>query len=195
MGGPEPPTEGLGGVGGAEALDRVPEEGFPCRLAASEAALLGLAGVRVRISSKVCTMCTNSRLPAPPAYFTQRRSFRKAGADHQARSAGAWGGGGLRARGPAAAVVGTGGAGCVQAAGGTRSSLGLVEGGRRGHGTAVAGIAAPGGAGAAVAWAGGGGCVPVARGRGSSVLLVGGEGRGHGKAVACVAAPGERVRR
>ena len=37
-------------------------------------------------------MCTPSRLPAPPAHFDQRRSSCKAGADHQARWAGAWGG-------------------------------------------------------------------------------------------------------
>ena len=55
---------------------------------ASGAASLGSAGVRVRTSSKVCTMCTPSRLPAPPADFTQRQSSCKAGADHQARWAG-----------------------------------------------------------------------------------------------------------
>ena len=46
MGGLEPLAEGLGGVGGAEALDRVAEEGLPCRLRmmASGAALLGSAG-------------------------------------------------------------------------------------------------------------------------------------------------------
>ena len=60
---------------------------------ASGAALLGSAGVRVRTSSKVCTMCTPSRLLTPPAHFTQQRSSCKAGADHQARWAGAWGGG------------------------------------------------------------------------------------------------------
>ena len=32
MGGLEPLAEGLGGVGGAEALDRIAEEGRPCRL-------------------------------------------------------------------------------------------------------------------------------------------------------------------
>ena len=37
-------------------------------------------------------MCTPSRFPAPPAHFTQRRSFRRAGGDHQARWAGARGG-------------------------------------------------------------------------------------------------------
>ena len=62
-----------------------------CGMAASGAASLGLAGVRVRIFSKMCTMCTRSCLPAPPAHFTQRWSSRKAGADHQARWAEAWG--------------------------------------------------------------------------------------------------------
>ena len=65
---------GFRGSGGAEALDRVPKEGFPC------------------LSSKVCTMCTPSCLPAPPAHFTQQRSSRRAGVDHQARWAAAWGG-------------------------------------------------------------------------------------------------------
>ena len=46
------------------------------------------------ISSNTCTMCTLSRLPAPAAHFTQRQNSRKAGADNQARWAGAWGGGG-----------------------------------------------------------------------------------------------------
>ena len=63
-------------------------------MTASGAASLGLAGVRVRIYSKVCTMCTPSRFPTPPAHFTMRRSSCKAGADHQAKWAGAWEGGG-----------------------------------------------------------------------------------------------------
>ena len=58
----------------------------------SGAASLGFAAVRVRTSSKVCTMCTPSCLPAPQAHFTQRRSSCKARADHQARWVGAWGG-------------------------------------------------------------------------------------------------------
>ena len=60
-----------------------------CGIATSGAASLGLAGVPVRISSKVCTMCTPSRLPPPPAIFTLRRSSRKVGADQQAGWAGA----------------------------------------------------------------------------------------------------------
>ena len=87
VGGLEPLAEGLGGVGGAEALDRI-----ACGMMASGAASLGSAGVRVRTSSKVCPMCTPSRLPAPPAHFTQRQSSCKAGADHQARWVGAPGG-------------------------------------------------------------------------------------------------------
>ena len=35
-------------------------------------------------------MCTPSRLPAPPAHFTQQQSSCKAGANHQVRWAGAW---------------------------------------------------------------------------------------------------------
>ena len=93
VGGLELLAESSGAVGGAEALDRVPEEGLPCRLRHNglRAASLGSAGVRVRTSSKVFTMCTPSRLPAPPAHFTQRRSSCQAGADHQVRWAGAWG--------------------------------------------------------------------------------------------------------
>ena len=61
-------------------------------MTASGAALLGLAGVRMRISLKVCIMCTSSRRPAPLAHFTERPSSQKAGADNQARWAGARGG-------------------------------------------------------------------------------------------------------
>ena len=94
VGGLEPPAEGFWGVGGAEALHNVPEEGFhaACGMAAPRAAPFGLAGMRVRFSWKVSTMCTPSRLPAPPAHFTQRRSSCRAGADHNARWAGDWGG-------------------------------------------------------------------------------------------------------
>ena len=46
----------------------------------------------MRTTLKICTVCTSSRLAAPPAHSTQRRSSCKAGADNQARWAGAWGG-------------------------------------------------------------------------------------------------------
>ena len=96
VGGLEPLAEGSGGVGGAEALDRVARRAphAACGMVASRAASLGFPGVRARISLKVCTMCTPSRLPAPSANFTQHRSSCKAGADRQARWAGAWGVGG-----------------------------------------------------------------------------------------------------
>ena len=90
----EPLAEGLGVVGGRRpwTASRRRTSHTACGMMASGAASFGSAGVRVRISSKVCTMCTPSCLPAPPAHFTQRRSSCKAGADHQARWAGALGG-------------------------------------------------------------------------------------------------------
>ena len=97
VGGLEPPAEGFGGVGGRSPwiASRRRASHAACSMAASGAASLGFAGMRVRISSKVCTMCTPSRLPASPAHFTQRRSSRRVGADHQVRWAGAWRGVGL----------------------------------------------------------------------------------------------------
>ena len=91
VGGLEPLAEGFGGVGGPEALDRVAEEGLPCRLRHDglRGDLVGVGGSAGAHLPKVCTMCTPSRLPAPPAHFTQRRSSSKAGADHQERWAGA----------------------------------------------------------------------------------------------------------
>ena len=84
----------LGGVGGAEALaaSRRRASHAACGMMVSGAASLGFAGVRVRTSSKVCTVCTPLCLPAPPAHFTQRRSSCRAEGDHQARWAGARGG-------------------------------------------------------------------------------------------------------
>ena len=95
VGGLEPLAEGLGGVGGGRrpwTASRRRASHAACSMMASGAASLESAEVGVRTSSKVCTMCTPSRLPAPPAHFTQWRSSCKAGADHQARWAGAWGG-------------------------------------------------------------------------------------------------------
>ena len=205
MGGLEPLAEGLGGVGGAEALDRIAEEGLLCRLwhDGLRGASFGSVGVRVRTSSKVCSMCTPSCLPAPPAHFTQRRSSYKVGADHEARCAGAWGGEGSMpgvlergggGRGPAvlaglavpggagAAVAGAGGGGWVRVEGGT--------GGGGGHGAAVARLVASGGAGVVAAGTGGGGWVWAAGGTGSPAGPVGGGGGGRGAAVACLAASG-----
>ena len=61
---------------------------------ASGTALLGSAGVRVRTSSKVCTMCTPSRLPAPPAHFTEQRRSCKARGGPPGEVGGGLGGGG-----------------------------------------------------------------------------------------------------
>ena len=95
VGGLEPLAEGFGGcLGGRRpwTASRRRASHAACGMMASGAASLRSAEVRVRTSSKVCSMCTPSRLPAPPAHFTQRRSSCNAGADHQARCAGAWGG-------------------------------------------------------------------------------------------------------
>ena len=94
VGGLEPLAEGLGGVGGRRpwTAPRRRASHAVCGMVASGAASLGWTGVRVRIYSKMCTVCTPSHLPAPPAHFIQRRSSRNAGADNQARWAGAWGG-------------------------------------------------------------------------------------------------------
>ena len=76
--------------------------------------------------------------------------------------------------GAKAAVAGAWGGGCVRAARGTGRSVGLMGGGGRGQGTAVACSAAPGGAGAAVEGAGAGGRMGTAGGTGCGVLLAGG---------------------
>ena len=94
LGGLEPLAEGLGGVGGAEAVDRIAEEGLPCRLwhAGLQGGLVGVGGgAGAHLLEGMHQKCTPSCLPAPPAHFTQRRSSCKAGADHQARWAEAWG--------------------------------------------------------------------------------------------------------
>ena len=87
LGGLEPLAEGLGDVRGAKAwtATRRRASHAVCAVMASGAASLGSAGLRVRTSWKKCTMCTPSRLPAPPTHFTQRRSSCNAWADHQAR--------------------------------------------------------------------------------------------------------------
>ena len=94
VGGLEPLAEGLGGVGGADALDRVAEEGLPCRLPHDglRGGLVGVgggAGAHLLEGVHHVHPFSPSR---PPVQITQRRSSCKAGADHQARWAGAWGG-------------------------------------------------------------------------------------------------------
>ena len=174
VGGLEPLAEGLGGVGGAEALDRIAEEGLPCRLWHD-----GLRGGLVRVGGGAGAHplegmhhvhpIVPSRSPGPlhPAVELLQSGGRPPG-----EVGGGLGGGGVRARGtgaagggrgPAvvvgvavprgagAAVAGAGVGGRVRAEGGT--------GGGGGHGAAVARLVASGGAGVVVAGAWGGGWV------------------------------------
>ena len=140
----EPLAEGLRGVGGAEALDPVAEEGPPCRLRHDglRGRLVGVgegAGAHLLEDVHHVHPFLPSRSPGPlhPAAELLQSRGRPPGEV----GGGPGGGGGLRARGPGAA------------------------GG--GHGPAVvAGLAVPGGAGAAVAGAGGGGRVQAEGGNG-----------------------------
>ena len=94
MGGLEPLAEGLGVVGGAKSLDRVAEEGLPCRLRHDglRGGLVGVGGVAgadlLEGVHHVHPFSPSSSL----AHFTQQRSSCKAGADHQARWVGTMGG-------------------------------------------------------------------------------------------------------
>ena len=182
-GGLEPLPEGRGDVGGAEALDRVPQEGFPCHLrhGGFRGSLVGVgggAGAHLLEGVHYVHPFSPFRSPGPlhPAAELPQGGGRPPG-----KVGGGLVGGGLRARGSGAAVAGARGGGCVRAARGTGSSVLFVGG--HGHGTAVAGVAAPRGAAAALVGTGGGGCVRAARGRGNSVLFVGGGGHGHERAV------------
>ena len=67
VGGPEPLAKGLRGVGGARPWTTSWRRAYytACGMVASRGALLGLAGVRVRNSLTVCTVCIPSRLPGP----------------------------------------------------------------------------------------------------------------------------------
>ena len=94
VGGLEPLAEGSGGVGGAEALDRVPGEGLPCRLRHDglRAGLVEVgrgAGADLLKGLHHVHPFSPSRSPSP---LHPAASSCKAGADHQGRSAGAWGG-------------------------------------------------------------------------------------------------------
>ena len=94
VGGLEPLAEGFGGVGGAEALDRVAEEGLPCRLRHDglRGGYVGVGGgAGAHLLEGVHHMHPFS-FSRSPGLFTQRRGSCKAGADHQAKWAGAWGG-------------------------------------------------------------------------------------------------------
>ena len=128
VGGLEPLAEGLRGVGGAEALDRIAEEGLLCRLwhDGLRGGLVGVgrgAGAHLLEGMHYVHPIVPSRSPGPlhPAAELLQSGGRPPG-----EVGGGLGGGGVRARGPRAA------------------------GGGRGP-AVVAGVAVPGGAGAAVA--------------------------------------------
>ena len=178
----EPLAESWGGVGGAEALDRIAEDGLSCCLRHDglQGGLVGVgggAGAHFLEGVHHVHPFPPSRSPGPrhPAAELLQSGGRPPG-----EVGGGRGGGGVRARGPGAAgggrgpavvaglavpggagatVAGAGGGGRVRAEGGT--------GGGGGHGAAVARLMAPGGAGVVVAGAGGGGWVWAAEERGA----------------------------
>ena len=128
VGGLEPPAEGLGGVGGAEALDRIAEEGLPCRLRHDglRGGLIGVcggAGAHLLEGMHRVHPSVPSRSPGP---FHPAAELLQSGGRPPGEVGGGPGGGGVRAWGPGAA------------------------GGRCGP-AVVAGVAVPGGAGAAAA--------------------------------------------
>ena len=205
VGGLEPLAEGLGGVGGAEALDRIAEEGLPCRLRhdglwGGLVGVCGGAGAHLLEGMHHVHPFSPSRSSGPlhPAAELLQSGGRPPG-----EVGGGPGGGGVRARGRGAAgggrgpavvagvaVPGGAGAAAAGAGGGGRVRAEGGAGGGGGHGAAVARPVASGGAGVVVAGAGGGGWVRVAGGTGSPAGRVGGGGGGRGEAVACLAASG-----
>ena len=197
VGGLEPLAEGLGGVGGAEALDRIAEEGLPCRLrhAGLRGGLVGVcggAGAHLLEGMHHVHPFVPSRSPGP---FHAAAELLQSGGRPPGEVGGGPGGGGVRVRGPGAAggrrgpavvagmaVPGGAGAAAAGAGGGGRVRAEGGAGGGGGHGAAVARSVASGGAGVVVAGAGGGGWVRVAGGTGSPAGRVGGEGGGRGAA-------------
>ena len=159
-----------GVLGAAEALDRNPEEGFPCRL--RHGSLKGcLVGVRGGAGEDFLKgvghvhPLTPSRSPGPllPAV-----ELLQGGGRPPREVGGGQGRRGLPARSPRAAVAGAWGGGCVSVARGTGSAVLFLGGGGRGHGTAVARVVALGGAGTAEAgpW----GVLAAPRGAGATRL-------------------------
>ena len=205
VGGLEPLAEGLGGVGGAEALDRIAEEGLPCRLRHDglRGGLVGVcggAGAHLLEGMHHVHPFVPSRSSGP---FHPAAEPLQSGGRPPGEVGGGPGGGGVRARGPGAAgerrgpavvagvaVPGGAGAAAAGAGGGGRVRAEGGAGGGGGRGAAVARSVASGGAGVVVAGAGGGGWVRVAGGTGSPAGRVGGGGGGRGAAVACLAASG-----
>ena len=171
----KPPPEGFRGVGGADSLDSVPEEGCPCRLrhGGIRGGLVGAGGDAgadllegLDHVHPLTPSCSPGRLH--PAAELPQGGYRPPG-----ETGGGKGGGGLRAQGPGPA-----------AARGRGSAVLLVGGAGRGHGTAVARVVTAWGAGAAVARAAGEGRVWAARVTGGALLFVAVGRRRHGTAVA-----------
>ena len=105
MGGLEPLAEGLGGVGGAEALNRIAEEGLSCRLRHDglRGGLVGVgggAGAHLLEGMHHVHPILPSRSPGPlhPAAELLQSRGRPPG-----EVGGGLGGGGVRAWGPGAA--------------------------------------------------------------------------------------------
>ena len=147
LGGLEPPAEGFRGVGAAEALKRVPEEGFPCRLrhGGLRGGLVGVgggAGEDFLEGVKHVHPRTPSCSPGPlhPAAELPQGGGRPPGEAGRGQ-----GGEGLQTRGPGAALAGAGCGRCVSVARRTGGAVPCVGGGGRGHGTPVARVVALGG--------------------------------------------------
>ena len=134
VGGLEPLAEGLGVVGGAEALDRIAAEGLPCRLR-HDRLWGGLVGVDGGAGAHLLEGVHHVHPFSPfrsPGPLHPAAGLLQSGGRPPAEVGGGLGGGGVHARGPGAA------------------------GGGRGP-AVVVGVAVPGRAGAAVAGAGAGG--------------------------------------
>ena len=94
MGGLESLAKGLGGVGGAEALDSIAEEGLPCRLRHDglRGGLVGVGGgAGAYFLEGVHHVHPFSPLRSPGPYHPAAELL-QSGADHHASWAGAWGG-------------------------------------------------------------------------------------------------------
>ena len=143
-GGLRQPAEGFGGVGGAGSLDRVPEEGFSCRLqhGGLQGGLVGADSVRVG-SLRRCGSCA-PRHDFPLSWPTstsrwgrEKRTWDGGGAcggTRWSRSGGGGGGGwgrvsAVRGAGSVVPFVGGGGRGCTQLSGNGRGGALGVHGG------------------------------------------------------------------
>ena len=183
---------GFRGCRGGEALDRVPDEGLPCRLRHSglRGGLLGVGRGAGADPLEGVDHVHPGTLFRSPGSLHQAVELPQGGMRPPGQVGGGHGGGGFRARGPQPAVAGAPGGGCLSAARGTGSAVLFLLAGGRGNGTAMAPVVAHGEAGAAIAGPRGEGHVSAVRGTESAVPFMGGGGGGHGTAVACVVALG-----